>query len=189
MAGYESKFGNVSWIAVLSASATTFATLTAYTADTNCLLFGDMRTETEGMNTNITEHQNVAGDTVAIDKTYSDDTSLTLYSRRKGLVDYLSKTVKVTPYHLEYQYLGINEGFHQELFKIVNVPAGRRFTAQAYDMPYTSRGVTLKTALTITTTALSLISTALSTTFKMSPATAITIPADASYHLQETAVA
>lgn len=181
---YSSKWGNRLVIAQLL--GTNFATLTSYTANTNCLDLKDIRTQSDTLSTNVTKFNNVAGNPVATDKVKDGGSSATMFSKKKSLVDYLSVTVDSSPFHLEIMDMGIEQGFYQELFKIVDIAPNRTRTAQEYGMNYVSSVIFPSSSVTFTTTNLALITTALSITLRTT--TAVTITANTDSTTIETAV-
>lgn len=155
-----------------------------------CINLGQINESTVAMETSKTEFKNEAGQAVKTDFEYALTTKGTLMERDKAKIDLLSNYVKGR-YYLEIKYLGIVDGKHQELFKIVEITPQHAITLPggATSMKYESTGVFPDVAVTFTKTSLALIATALSATIYGALATTIvTIPVKAGYYLYERTV-
>lgn len=147
---------------------------------------GEIAESTPAQNTGKTEIKNEAGVSVYTDFEHTHVTTATLMERDKAKIDFLSDFVK-GKYYLEYKYLGIVDGKHQELFKIVQVTPqfNLKLPGGATAMQYESTGVFPNSAITITGTSLAAIETALTITIYC---TGVSITASKGYCLKETAV-
>lgn len=186
MAAISDKGGNKIVIAQLVAS--TFAALSSYTAGTNCLDLGEINSSGHLQENSNTEYKNNAGKSVAMEEEWTLRTNGTLMERDKTLIDFLAHSVKGN-FYLEYQHLGIVEGFYHEIFKIVRVPAQTNITipGAATSNQYNSVGIYPQSTIAFTTTAVASIMTAAGVTIHSTVGVSIS-PAQG-YHLIATAVA
>lgn len=136
--------------------------------------------------TSKTEYKNEAGVVKHTEFEYSLNTTGTLMERDKIKVDFLSHGCKNKLY-LEYKYAGIVDGKHQEYFKMVQVTPQHsiKLPGGATSMKYESTGIFPDAAVTISSTNLAAIETALSITIYC---TGVAIPSAQGYCLKETAV-
>ena len=132
------------------------------------------------------EYKNEAGVVKHTEFEYSLNTTGTLMERDKIKVDFLAHGCKNKLY-LEYKYTGIVDGKHQEHFKFVQVTPqySIKLPGGASSMKYESTGVFPDAAVTISSTNLAAIETALSITIHC---TGVAITAAQGYVLKETAV-
>jgi hypothetical protein len=133
-----------------------------------------------------TDVQNESGVTVFSDETYQGGTVATLMERDKVKIDFLADWVK-GKFYLEYKYCGIVDGKHQEHFQIVKVPAqySLKLPGGAAVIKYGSKRMWPNTTITITSTSLAAIETALSITIYC---TGVSITNTKGYCIKETAV-
>lgn len=191
MSGYKqgaaqipSEVGNL--IALTQLNPTTYAVITPV-AGTTSFHLGEIVTSAPQQTADKTELKNEKGKTIRSSYTFNLMTTGTLAQTNKALVDFLSKTVKGKVY-LEYRYQGINNGNHQEIFKIVNVTPQHNFDSSnaGASMPYESTGIFPAATVTINSTVLTSIETALSIAIQT---TGVSITSDDGEIIKETAVA
>lgn len=147
---------------------------------------GNLNQSTVNQTTSKTTIKNEAGQDKYTDYEYSHNTSGTLMERDKSKIDFLADYVK-TKYYLEYKYLGVVDGKHSEMFKIVQITPQFDVTLPggATSMKYESTGVFPDTTIAITGTSLAAIETALTVTIYC---TGVSITPSKGYCLKETAV-
>lgn len=186
MAAISDKGGNKIVIAQLVAS--TFAALSSYTAGTNCYDLGEINTSAHLQENTNTEYKNNAGKSVAMEEEYTLRTTGALMERDKETIDFLAHTVKGN-FYLEYQHLGIVEGFYHEIFKIVRVAAQTNITmpGAATSNPYASVGIYPQATVNFTTTVIASFMTLLGVTTNLTAGVSIT--SARGYDLVKTAVA
>jgi len=148
---------------------------------------GQLSQSTVNQTTSKSTIKNEAGVDVYTDFDYSQMTTGTLMERDKIKIDFLSDFVK-GKFYLEYKYLGIVDGKHSEMFKIVQVTPQYDVTLPggATSMKYESTGIFPDTTIAITGTSLAAIETALTVTIYC---TGVSITPSKGYCLKETAVA
>lgn len=147
---------------------------------------GQIADSSVSQSTNKTEIKNEAGYVVNTDYDYSLMTNATIMERDKTKIDFLADWVK-GKYYLEYKYLGIVDGKHSEIFKFVQVTPQFNVTLPggATSIKYESTAVFPDSTITITSTSLAAIETALSVTIYC---TKVTVSPSKGYCLIETAV-
>jgi len=148
---------------------------------------GQLNQSTVNQTTSKSTIKNEAGVDVYTDFDYSQMTTGTLMERDKIKIDFLSDFVK-GKFYLEYKYLGIVDGKHSEMFKIVQVTPQYDVTLPggATSMKYESTGIFPDTTIAITGTSLAAIETALTVTIYC---TGVSITPSKGYCLKETTVA
>lgn len=163
MAAISDKGGNK--IIIAQVLATNFAAMSSYTAGTNCLDLGEINSSGHVQENSNTEYKNNAGKSVAMEEEWTLRTNATLMERDKELIDFLAHTVKGN-FYLEYQHLGIVEGFYHEMFKIVRVLAQTNITmpGAATSNTYNSVGIYPSSTIAFTITQTATIMTAVGIT-------------------------
>ena len=154
----------------------------------NCLDLGHLANSELAIKTKKTLFKNEAGETVATDFDFEGNTSGILMETDKQKLDMLSIGVR-NKRHLEYKYLGIKGGSHQEVFKIVEVTPQMKVSSPggAKSMPYESTAIVMHSNYVISPLAISEIESALSIDIK-TPGP-VTIPDGQEHVIIETEVA
>lgn len=184
----KNQQGNL--IALGEVNADTFA-LKTLTDQTNAIHLGHLSTSNAAQTPSKTDIPNEKGLNVVSTFDITKNTTGTLMQTDKAQIDFLAVKVKDKTM-LEYKYLGVNNGKHQELFKVVNVtPQYAIDTANpGTSMPYESTAVYPDAAVTYNSTHLAAFETAtgavIYTTGAVIPLTGGTSDG---YVLKETAVA
>lgn len=174
-------------IALLQATDAGALFTTALTAGTNCYDAGHISSSTIGQQTTKTDYKSEDGKVRQADYEYTIMTTGVLMQTGKEGIDWFSNTVK-NKFFFEYKYEGINDGKHQEVFKWGKVtPQFLKTTPGAVtSMPYEFEGLYPDSALTITSTTLTSLETALSIAIAYTGD--VTIPADQGFVVYETPV-
>ncbi len=157
-------------------------------AGQNCLDLGHIANSGLAINAKKTMFKNEAGETVAADFDFEGITSGILMETDKQKLDMLAIGVR-NKRHLEYKYLGIKGGAHQEVFKIVEITPQMKVSTPggAKSMPYESTAISLHDDFVISAFTLSSIENALGIDIK-SPGP-VTIPEGLEQVIIETEVA
>jgi hypothetical protein len=108
----------------------------------NCLDLGHIANSELALKTKKTVYKNEAGQVVASDFEHEGATTGTLMETDKLKLDFLTYTVRNKKY-LEYKYLGIKGGNHQESFKIAEITPQMKISSPggAKSMQYESTAV------------------------------------------------
>ena len=181
------KNRNKKGILVLAEVSDSFAIKTPASdasAITTAVNLGELNESSVDQQTSKTEIKNEAGVIKYSDFEYTLTTTGTLMERDKLKLDFLSHGCK-GKYYLEYKYLGLVDGKHQEMFKFVQVTPKHsvKLPGGATSMKYESTAIFPDSTISLTSTTLGTIETALGITIYC---TGVAITALQGYVLKET---
>ncbi|RPI19019.1 MAG: hypothetical protein EHM58_03125 [Ignavibacteriae bacterium] len=155
---------------------------------TNCLDLGHIASSEVELKANKEEYKSEDGVIRQTSYEYMANTSGILMEINKTAIDFLCFTVRDKMY-LEYKYLGIRGGKHQEIFKVVKITPQMKVTAPggAKSMPYESTAIVPMSSVMISADDIVAIRLAIAHVGIRTPGP-VTIAANTEFVLVETGV-
>jgi hypothetical protein len=155
---------------------------------TNCLDLGHIASSESELKAGKEEYKSEDGVVRQTSYEYTANTTGVLMEVNKTIVDFLCFTVRGKTY-IEYKYLGIRGGKHQEIFKLVKVTPQMKVASPGgtKSMPYESTAIAASSDISISGDNIAAINTALPHC-KIKADRSIVILADTEFVMIETGV-